>query len=342
MSPTLLAADDVKARIVERQSAERTEDVRSAGYRFVKPLTEAAEGLIEYAQNPHGRFMLGIHDVDAMTRGHGAGELVYVIGRSHSGKTQVILNALVHNRERNVIMFTPDEVAELVLAKLVSILHGVNGEALEERIKAGDGDALTMVRTTAARDFKNLIVIDEPLGFRQMTQAIQEARDYWGGYEDAIVVDFLELLSGDGEGSEGVQAKSENLKKWGKPLHGPTLCIHQSSRGAGKRGQAAGMGGMRYGGENDAICVLEVFRKREDPDLDEWERQAHENTVTVNVTKNKRPPAKKGMVDLFMNADTGRIEPLVDTRPAEPAAVASPPRRDWDEPPLPDDPEGWI
>jgi replicative DNA helicase len=329
--PDVLSGDDIAERIAARQGAgsEITHPAPAVEqprrrYRWVKPFSEAADGLIEYAQNPEGRFLLGLHDVDVMTRGFGRGELVYVTGRAHSGKTQVVLNGLNANPDKRIIFFTPDEVSELVLSKLVSIRHGIDAETLEQRIKDGDQYSIELVRKTATRDFPNLIVIDESLTLSQMHEAVREAEDWWGGKTDCVIIDFLELIPGDGEGEVGVVAKSQALKRWGKEIDAPVICLHQGKRSAGPRGQAQGMDGMRYGGDTEAIFVLEVFRKRDDEQMDPWERQRHENTVTVNVAKNKRPPCKKGERDFFMDPNCGLVRPWTATD----MAVAGVPQTD--------------
>lgn len=316
MTAEVLTFDEVQQRLADRRQAEATEATNAGTeqYQFLRPVTTAAEGLIEYLENPQGRFMLGLHDVDVMTRGFGRGELVYVTGHAHSGKTQVLLNAIVNNPDSVILMFTPDEPAELVLAKLVSIIHGINSEDIEELIKDGHAETARMVRDTAARSLKNLVIIDEPLSWENMRIAYEEAVDYYGRV-DVCIFDFLEQLPGSSDGdAEGVAAKSLQLKRWVKSANVVGICIHQRSRSSGgssaKRGQAAGMGGMRYGGENDAIFVVEVFRKCDDEDLDAFERERERNTITVNVCKNKRPPCKKGMVDLYLEPTTGLVREL--------------------------------
>ena len=307
---------EIAARIQARTEREAGPDHPPAPaparrrYRWIKDFSEAAEGLIDYAQNPEGRFLLGLHDVDVMTRGFGRGELVYVTGRAHSGKTQVVLNAINANPDKRILYFTPDEVSELVLSKLVSIRHGVDAETLEQRIKDGDQYSIELVRKTATRDFPNLLVIDESLTLAQMHEAVNEAEDYWGARVDAVIIDFLELIPGDHEGEQGVVAKSQALKRWGKEIDAPVICLHQGKRSAGPRGQAQGMDGMRYGGDTEAIFVLEVFRKRDDESLDAWDRDRHANTVTINVAKNKRPPCKKGERDFYMDPNNGLVRPL--------------------------------
>lgn len=255
--------------------------------------------------------MLGYRDLDAMIRGFGRGELAYITGRAHSGKTQLLVQAIANNPERRVLFFTPDEVAELILTKLVSISYGVNAEEIEARVKAGDAEASAMVRRVANEEFSNLLVIDDSLSFADMTEAVNEAEQMWGGGIDAVIIDFLELLPGEGEHS-GVVTKSQTLKRWTKTIDAPVICLHQASRSSGSRGQSAGMDAMRYGGETEALYVIEVFRKREDKDLDGWDRARHENTLTASVVKNKRPPCKTGEVDLFIHPTTGQVRTLRD------------------------------
>jgi len=308
---TAMSQDEIKRRIAERTALEAQRAVVEveARYQYVRPFSTAAEGFIEFVQNPEGRFMLGLQDVDAKTRGFGKGELIYITGRAHSGKTQVVMNALAYNPQARVIFFTPDEPAELILAKLVALHHGINSELVEERVKAKDAYTVDLVRRTASETFANLIVCDDSLTLSQMKVAVEEARDYHGEDLAAAVIDFLELIPGEGD-ANGVAQKSQDTKRWTKDVDLPVLCLHQASRSSGNRGQAAGMGAMRYGGETEAIFVLEVFRRREDPDLSEPERLLQLNTITINVAKNKRPPCHVGEVDYFMDPDTGLIRPL--------------------------------
>ncbi len=278
-------------------------------YRHIRPFKQAAENLVQFLQNKDGRWMFGVKELDAMIRGVGRGELMYVTGRAHSGKTQLVLQSIANNPDARVLLFTPDEVAELVLSKLVSMTHDIDGEELEQRIKQGDPEIVTLVNSIAEDTYANLLVIDDSLTFDQMTTALNEAEDFWGGPADVVIIDFLELLPGDGEHG-GVTAKSQELKRWTKNAGVPMVCLHQSSRSGGPRGQAAGMSGMRYGGETEAIFVVEVFRKREDVSLDDDDKARHQNTISFNVAKNKRPPSLTGEYDLHIHPRTGRVRSL--------------------------------
>jgi len=307
----ILSPEEIKARLGARREAGIVAEEQHAqtSYQYVRPFSQAADGYIDFVQNPEGRYLLGLTDVDAKTRGFGRGELVYVTGRAHSGKTQVVMNALNNSPQSKVIFFTPDEVQELILAKLVALRHGLNSEYVEQEVKARNAEVVRLVRETAEDTFRNLIVIDDSLTLGQMKVAVEEARDFWGEDGDAVVVDFLELIPGEGD-ANGVTGKSQDLKRWTKDVHLPVICLHQASRSSGSRGQAAGMGAMRYGGETEAIFVLEVFRKREDGELSDHELLMEQNSVTINVAKNKRPPCHIGEVDFYMDPDTGLIRPF--------------------------------
>lgn len=310
--PELLSVEQVrelaKARTQKDHLSEALEAERQ--YQYLKPLPLAAEGLIEVLADADGRYMTGITELDLMTRGFGRSELAMLTARPHMGKTQVVLNSIVNNPSKRTILYTPDEVAELVLSKLVSIKYGVNAEDIERRVKTGEKEATDMLRHAAAHDFANLVVIDESLSLKQMTDALNEAQDYWGEQADLAIIDYLELIPGDLEGGEGVVAKAQGVKRWCKNAALPVICLHQASRSSGNRGQAAGMGAMRFGGEAESIYVIEVFRKREDESLDDFDRRRHSNTLSINLAKNKRPPSKIGCFDVFMDPTCGRIRTL--------------------------------
>ena len=286
--------------------AEPAPTPKHSPFRFAKPLWTAAEKWMHTLRSTEERWMLGLPAIDAMTRGFGNGELVYVTGFAHSGKTQVFLTAMLHNTDKPTVLFTFDEPAELVLAKLVGMRLGRDGEALEAAVKAGDPATLALVRDLAEREFKNLMVIDEPLGLSDMTVALEEAELHFGRPVEAVGIDYLELLRTEGESE--VEAKSRALKRWTKQVMLPVICLHQGSRGNAGKGQELTLQSMRYGGEAEGTFVIGVRRKRDEPEMNPssslWD------TVTVSVIKNKRPPSRKGTEDFYMDPSCGAIRPI--------------------------------
>jgi replicative DNA helicase len=299
--------ESLRRKLEESQEAKRAavEEKIARRYSLIRPMDWAADAYVRQVLDAD-RFFLGIPEIDMKTRGHGRKELTYVTGRRHHGKTQVMLNAVNTNSDKHVLFFTPDESPEIVLSKLIAIRYGVAADALEERIKVRDIETLDLIRHAAASDFRNLIVIDAGLTLQQMGQALDEAEDYWQSKCDVCLYDYLELLPGDASFS-GVIGKSQAMKRWTNDADVPMICLHQGKRGEGNEGVAAGMDGMRYGGDSEAFMVLEVYRKRANTKLSESERRYHQDTVTVNIAKNKRPPMRLGEIDLYMNPETGHV-----------------------------------
>lgn len=309
----------VRAAVADRRIEDSAEAnlVAVERYRYVRPFGASADALVDYLQNPEGRFMLGLREIDVMTRGFGRGELCYVTGFAHSGKTQLFLTGLVNNRHRPIVLFTLDEPSELVLAKLVSLVKGWNFEWVEERVKANDRDVIRELKDVAATDFANLIVVDESLSLAQMSDAMKEAEDYLGRKVDAVGIDYLDLLR-DGEDTEG---KSQAVKRWTKDHDVATICVHQGGKGESSKGQPITLATMRFGGHAEAIFVLGVRRKRDDESLDGYERAQHKDTVSISVVKNKRPPSKKGEHDFLLDPDSGIIRPIPERPPVGMAAA---------------------
>lgn len=279
-------------------------------YRYVSSLSEAASRLVEYLQNQDGRIMLGLPQVDMLTRGFGAGELTYIMGYTHSGKTQLFLTMVCHNRDRHFVLVTMDEPAELVLTKLICMRTSSNAERLEERVKAGDRQAIDRVHRIAREDFKNLVIVDMSMHVKKLPDVVKECEDFWQAPVDGLGLDYLGLL-----GSDDIEIghKSQEVKAFAVEQAFPTVVIHQGSRGNSADGQELTMRSMAYGGEQEAIMVIGVRRQRDKAltnDWTEYDRAREKDTVEVSVVKNKRPPSKLGEYSFYMDPACGLIMPL--------------------------------
>lgn len=299
----------VAERIRQQQAAAiEAERAKTADkWTFIRPLDVAATNYVKQVQDDE-RVYLGITPIDELTRGHSRGELVFISGRPFSGKTQLMLSAVNHNSGLHGIIFTPDESAEAVLAKLIAIRYGISSEQLEQRVAAHDVETLKLIHHVAAVDFNKLIVIDAGLTLAEMGRALEEAEQHWQAPADFAVYDYLDLLPGE-SGFTGTTTKSQAMKGWAKLGNLPVFCLHQAKKGDTNRGESPGIDGMRFGGEDAATAVMLVYRKRDNTKLSEYDRQGHKNTVTVDVAKNKRPPMRTGERDLWMDPLTGHIRP---------------------------------
>lgn len=303
-------------------------------YSYYRPLADAAEEYIHWAQTESDRVYTGVQQLDAQMRGIAKGEMTLIIGYSHSGKTLVLMEMLRANRDKRVVYFCPDEPRQLTLVKLACLQHGVKGRELEAKVAAGEPRALDILRRTAQEDYPNLAVFDQSLALSDMERAYNEVCDVWGDSPHLVVFDYLELLAG---GGEDVPSKANTLKAWGKRHDVPLLVLHQTSRSSGADGKKMTISSGSYGGEQQATHIIGVRRKlfdiqsqireleekmdkssaserqMERLDLLRYEEQMHRWTITLNLVKNKRMDSDRvDDIDFEIEAGTGRLLPLLN------------------------------
>ena len=304
----------------------------SPSYSFYRPLVQAADEYVHWAQSANDRVYTGVEALDREMRGIGKGELTLLNGFSHSGKTLVLMQMLRHNRNKRVIYYCPDEPWTLTLIKLACVTHGIKGRELERAVANGDQNAIQILRDVANNDYANLAVFDQTLNLSEMEKAFHETCDVWSEAPHLVVIDYLDLVTG---GGEDIPSKANAVKAWGKRHDVPLLVLHQSSRTAGADGKAMTISSGAYGGEQQATHIIGVRRKLFDVqaqirEMEEkldrnaaservmdrleslrYEEQVHKFTITVNLVKNKRVDSDRVPdLDYEIEMGTGRIFPL--------------------------------
>ena len=298
---------------------------------YYEPLVKAADEFVHWAQNPNERVYLGFPDIDNEMRGIAPSEMCMINGYSHSGKTMFLLQILLANRNLPVVYFCPDEPRTLTLIKLTCIMHGIEAGELEQAVARNDVDAIKLLRETANESFPKLAVFDQMMSLNEMEHSLGEIRDMWG-QPALLVFDYLDLLAG---GGEDIPSKANTIKSFGKRHNIPMLVLHQSSRTAGADGKKQTISSGAYGGEQQATHIIGVRRKKFDIEaqireieerLDKsnnterllerlemlrYDLRIHQNTVTINLVKCKRPASKLvDDVDFEIEQGTGRLTRL--------------------------------
>ena len=289
---------DLQAPLTPEQIEQRLQGAVSdqeaapnSNYKFIEPTSTAFDSFVDYVRNDEGRFLLGFPEVDLAMRGLARGEMLLVVGHSHNGKSQVLYNSVVTallNTDAHMLLFSPDEPRELIAQKLHCLAFGRNGEELEQQIKDGNQVVLDEIRDASKTLFNRVLINDGALTFKEMTQAFQEAQDYWQRNPDFVMADYLELLPGESD-HNGVVAKAQGLKRWCKEVSVPLAVVHQAGRGSGDRHKPSTINAGKFGGEQEALAVLGVYRRRDDPSLTYVEKCYHSVSINVRINKNKRP-----------------------------------------------------
>ena len=306
---TLHTQDEVAERLAVAQGGEV--DSAKQPNRWATT-SKVVENLIGFIRNPAERWYLGFPEIDLATRGVGKGEVLLVVGRSHTGKSQILLNSIVTNlvndSNAHVVIFSMDEPRELVAMKLFCLLQGRSSTDVEEAIKAGDRNILDALGLASERELSRVAIIDESMSLQAMSEAMDEAREWWGTNPSFCMIDYLELMVGGDADATGVTSKAQALKRWAKTERVPVGLVHQAGRTAGERGKAAGIHAGRYGGEQEAIFVMEVYRKKDQTDLSDWETRYHANSINMNICKNKRT-ARLLDQTYYLDPECGHVHP---------------------------------
>jgi len=313
MSEKLLTDSEISALLAHAESSEppleKAVGEQAPSYRYFKPTGEGVDRWIDYIQSTEEGYRFGIRDLDIRMRGIYPSDVLVITGRAHSGKSQVCLSSIVHNLHANpdfkAIIYTPDEPQMLVIQKLFSLYYQRNAEEVETRIEAHDPAILSEIRNAKNTVFNNIAILDGPLTFSQMSDALHEAQDFWQDTPKIAMVDYLEQLPGPG-GYEGVSSLLKGVKQWAKDEAMPVALIHQSGKGA-KRGMSSGLEAGKFNADEYAIMQLDVYRKREKDGLSYAERCFHSVSITLDLCKNKKPPCDLYAGDFFMDPQCGLI-----------------------------------
>lgn len=323
----------------EEQLVENLKAIEEMGaYAHYRPLREAAAEFIHWAETPQLRVYTGIDVLDAAMRGTAPGEVTLLQGFTHSGKTLVATELMRNNAHTPMVLFTPDETRPLVLTKLAAAEYGVNARELEQRIQRDDATARDVLLGTADK-FGKLAIFDESVSLVDMDRMFAEATHAFQQKPKAVIFDYAELL----EGFDDVKAKLSALKSWGKRQGVGLFILHQASRTSGSSGRKMSIDSGNYGGEQQSTHVIGVRRKKymhyaliamleekianasNPKSIEEYHSRIRqikdidlpkdENTITVSLNKNKRPPCDLvDDVDFEIEVGTGKLRRIVDAK----------------------------
>ena len=263
---------------------------------------EAMEGTVE----------TGFTDLDNMTGGLHASELVILAARPSMGKTAFAMNICeyVATKARQPTLFVSLEMAaiELIERMLCSVAK-VNGHRLKNGTLAAE-DRKRMVRTASELSSAPLYIDDSPT--RNVSEIAGAARRIKRRHDrlGLIVIDYLQLIQPDQASDprqEQVAKIARRLKGLARELKTPVLCLSQLNRQAeDSRDHRPKLSHLRESGaiEQDADVVMFVHReayfKKGQP-----EEEVNQHEALIIVEKQRNGPT--GEVELHWERDFTRF-----------------------------------
>lgn len=268
----------------------------------------------------------GFVELDAMTSGLQSTNLIIVAGRPSMGKTSLVMNMAEHvavDKKIPVVFFSLEMSHQELAIRLLCSRAMLNmGEVRRGYLARQNWPRIT---TTAAE------IADAPLFFDFTTSpSILEIRSAArhhahslarkGSKLGLIIVDYLQLMRGDGNQESRQQEISEisrGLKGLARELQVPVIALSQLNRKPEDRGREGRpqLSDLRESGaiEQDADVVMAIYReevyRRDDPDL--------KGKAKIFMLKQRNGPI--GDIDLnFLDNCTRFVNP---ERELEPTSV---------------------
>jgi len=263
--------DTAEAKVFEIKEAGAKS---SQGFQELQPLLVEVVNRIDelYSrENPSDvtGVATGFLDLDSRTSGLQPGDLIIVAGRPSMGKTAFSLNIA-----ENVALDASLPVAvfsmEMGASQLVMRMLGSVGRLDQHKLRTGRiaEDDWHKLTSALGRLNEAPVYIDETPGLTAMevrARARRLARQH-DGKLGLIVLDYLQLMSGNGQGENRATEISEisrSLKSLAKELHVPVIALSQLNRSLEQRpNKRPVMSDLRESGaiEQDADVILFIYR----------------------------------------------------------------------------------
>ncbi len=256
----------------------------------------------------------GFTDLDEMTSGLQAGDIVIVAARPSMGKTSLVINMAQHvgtKTDKTVGIFS------LEMSKEQLFLRMLTGEARIDahRLRGGflgDRDWGKLSQALGTLSEAKIFIDDTPsIGVLEMRAKCRRLQAEHG--LDMIIIDYVQLMQGRGRfenRSLELASISRSLKGLAKELGVPILVLSQLSRASEQRSDhRPQMSDLRESGalEQDADVIIFIYREDQYADKN---APPTESTGTAELIIAKQRNGPTGVVKLAFIREFTRFENL--------------------------------
>jgi replicative DNA helicase len=250
----------------------------------------------------------GFYDLDDILSGLQPSDLLIIAGRPGQGKTGFLLcvaknAALVH--KKRVAIFSMEMSNEQVVQRLIAQETGIDSQRLRNGKLAQDEWPLFTESIEVFSDTK--IFLDDTPAITPLQLRTKCRRMYMEHGIDLILLDYLQLMSGDTRNDNRVQEVSfisRNLKVLARELNVPVLAAAQLSRAVEQRtDKEPQLSDLRESGslEQDADVVMFIYYPPEYA-----EDAGRKNLRKLKIAKHRNGPV--GSVDLVFIEKLAKFE----------------------------------
>ena len=318
-------ANIVKEKALLRELIRTTEGIENAAYAQKDPvediLADTEKSIFTLLQNQGGGDYVPIKDVvlnalekiqlEAKTKGNVTGiptgfidldykmsglqpsDLILVAARPSMGKTAFVLNIaqyVAFHEDECTAIFSLEMSKEQLVNRLFALESHVDAQLLRSGNLA-DSDWEKLIEG-AGTIGKSKLIIDDTPGI-SISELRSKCRKYKLEHDlKLIIIDYLQLMSGSGRGSDSRQQEisdiSRSLKSLARELNVPVIALSQLSRAVEQRPEHRPMlSDLRESGaiEQDADVVMFIYRDdyyNKDSDM--------KGIAEINIAKQRNGP----------------------------------------------------
>ena len=210
----------------------------------------------------------GFTDLDYKTSGFQPSDFILVAARPSMGKTAFVLNIaqyMAFKKNKAVAIFSLEMSREQLMNRLFSMESKVDSQSLRTG-NLKDEEWGKLIESAGIIGESNLIIDDTPgISIAEMRSKCRKYKLEHG--LDIIIIDYLQLMTGSGRGSDSRQQEisdiSRSLKALARELNVPVVALSQLSRAVEQRTDHRPMlSDLRESGaiEQDADVVMFIYR----------------------------------------------------------------------------------
>ena len=262
----------------------------------------------------------GLVDLDRMMLGLHPGQVTVVAARPSMGKTAMAmtwaLNAAVGHNVPTLVFSFEMTTEELIIRSLA-----VEGRLDLQKLRAGDElNPEEHLRLAAAAGHVNTapLLIDDSQDNHISSVAAKARRSVQSDKIGLIVIDYLQLMEGEGDGRrEKIDAITRGCKRLSLAVQVPVVLLSQLSRGPESRPSKRPMlSDLRESGgiEQDADNVVLLYRPEYYLTAEQLTQEKHRKLIGLTeliVAKQRNGPT--GVVRVHFRKESTRFENLAQT-----------------------------
>ena len=324
---SLSRAEDILFKLRHGQNPQDFVHVRQVLDKYFEtapsPTTEAEgyRGLIPQT-------LSGFMGLDEFMGGFQPADLLIVAGRTSMGKTSFALsiarNAAVE-QGACVAMFSLEMAREPLVLRLLANESGVNSRRVRLGVHLDEEEERRIMDATGILSEASIYIDDSPQ--LRVTEMRSKARRlYHERGINLIIVDYLQLMEGDGRRENRVQEISyisRSLKALARDLNVPVLALSQLSRQVDWRAShIPQLSDLRESGsiEQDADIVMFVHREEAYyPNIEDWQNQFPDKEypreiADIIIAKHRNGPT--GQIKLRFRHNLAKFENITTEEPS--------------------------